>query len=49
MVQVKLAGAERLPSLTVTVTSYVAAVVGVPVMCPVVLSMPSPAGNPVAL
>jgi hypothetical protein len=38
-----------LPSVTVTVTEQVQAVVGVPVMAPLMTSIVRPAGNPVAL
>ena len=49
MVQEKLAESlAPLPSVAVTVTDEVPAVVGVPLMAPVALSMESPAGRPVA-
>jgi hypothetical protein len=46
--QTNPAEALKLPSLTVTVTFEVAAVVGVPVMSPVLELMLKPTGSPLA-
>ena len=48
MVQVNVAGSAIVELVAVTVTVMVWTVVGVPVMTPLVGSMVSPAGSPVA-